>query len=237
MRNFRTSHALLLILVLLVPVLAVDWTADTLSPQVDDNGVLLEKRQAAALSQIASSGVKLTDGTNQLSFYAESRNGFIHIPVGATKFGTFGEEWSLLTADPDAGMLMGGVYTGGFQPAMKPLKVDADGTLRVNTASSEAKMLFFQWGTQTSAGFPARLYVASLQTHSIKITARRNVSTANTGNVYIQFSDDNTEQNKETLAPGDVRIFTAAPGKYIDPFDIYVDVATTGDGVICTFEA
>lgn len=56
--------------------------------------------------------------------------------------------------------------------------------------------------------------------------------TSNTGTVYIgQSSENDSAHNQFDLTANEEREFVAPDGRLIDPYDIFVDIVTAGDGV------
>lgn len=87
--------------------------------------------------------------------------------------------------------------------------------------------------TVSAAATPEPIAASQTLVESVEIYARKAQGTANTGNVWIgPSSADGT--NARLLEPGDSYTITAPAGKKIDLNDIYVDVATNGDGVVAT---
>jgi hypothetical protein len=81
-----------------------------------------------------------------------------------------------------------------------------------------------------AAGTPEALVGASTLVSSVEIHARKNTTTANTGNIYVGFTAGAGNQ-KRVLAPGEVFPITAQPGKKVDLASIYIDAATNADAV------
>jgi hypothetical protein len=88
----------------------------------------------------------------------------------------------------------------------------------------------------TAAGTPEALVGSLSLVESVHIQARKNVTTANTGNIYLGFSSS-AGSNYLVLAPGDEWSWTAPPGKKLDLHLIYVDAATSADAVTYTAAA
>jgi hypothetical protein len=87
-----------------------------------------------------------------------------------------------------------------------------------------------------AAGTPELLVGSLTLVESVEIQARKNVTTANTGNIYLGFSSS-AGSNYRVLEPGDVFTWTAPPGKKLDLHLIYVDAATSADAVTYTAAA
>jgi hypothetical protein len=87
--------------------------------------------------------------------------------------------------------------------------------------------------TVAATATPERLVAESTLVDSVEIVARKGRGLANTGDVWIGPQDANDAQLRR-LANGDAITLTAPVGKKIDLFDIFLDVATNGDGVIYT---
>jgi hypothetical protein len=85
----------------------------------------------------------------------------------------------------------------------------------------------------TTAGTPVQLVATSTLVDAVEIFARKNSTTANTGNVYVGFSSTGG-QNFRVLAPGETFSEKAPDGKKIDLSLIYIDAATNADAVIYT---
>jgi hypothetical protein len=122
-----------------------------------------------------------------------------------------------------------------FSPA--PLLVDrVTGALFVSPATNESTVAAtFLQGVKTVAATatPERLVAASTLVDSVEIMARKARGTANTGDVWFGPQSANDAQLRR-LTPGDSVTLSAPPGKKIDLYDIFIDVATAGDGVIYT---
>lgn len=88
-------------------------------------------------------------------------------------------------------------------------------------------------GTQAiaAAGTAERLVDTSTLVDSVEIHARKNRTTANTGAVYIGFTNASGGQLRVLLA-GEKVEYRAPAGKKIDLMDIWVDAATNDDGVV-----
>jgi hypothetical protein len=86
----------------------------------------------------------------------------------------------------------------------------------------------------TTAGTPVQLTATRTQAASVVVQARKSVSTANTGNVFLGVAGAAGTQLL-VLEPGQSVSFTAANAKAIDLSDFWVDSATNGDGIIVTY--
>lgn len=142
---------------------------------------------------------------------------------------------------------------GTFKKILKVLNGSVDtvlGVLRVNirkltavddtvnailgaSASTTAATLAQINKTVAATGTPEAISGSANKVESVLIKALKGRATANTGVVYIGFSATNDAQ-LHALAPGEEMTLTAPDGKKIDTAAIYIDVATNGDGVICT---
>jgi len=85
----------------------------------------------------------------------------------------------------------------------------------------------------TTAGTAVPLFSGSdparylLGRATLLLTARKNKTTANTGDVYV----GNREVQSQVLSPGQSLSFEVHPGEKLDLSQIYIDAATNGDGV------
>jgi hypothetical protein len=122
-----------------------------------------------------------------------------------------------------------------FSPA--PLLVDRlTGALFVSPATNESTTAAtFLQGVKTVAATatPERLVAESTLVDSVELFARKAAGTANTGNIWIGPASADGAQLR-IMAAGDSITYSAPPGKKIDLYDIYIDVATAGDGVVYT---
>lgn len=87
--------------------------------------------------------------------------------------------------------------------------------------------------TVTTAGTPVRLVASSTLVDSVEIFAMKNVTTANTGNIYVGFNSTGG-QNFRVLTPGSSLSMKAPPGKKLDLTLIWIDAATSADAVVYT---
>lgn len=81
-----------------------------------------------------------------------------------------------------------------------------------------------------AAGTPERLVGSTTKVESVEIFARKNPTTANTGNIYVGFSASGGS-NLRVLEPGEGFGLSAPLGKKIDLNLIYIDSATSSDAV------
>lgn len=82
-----------------------------------------------------------------------------------------------------------------------------------------------------SAGTPERLTTVQY-THAAKqvtIKGIKSSRTNNAGTVYVGTTATNDDQQFD-VAPGVERTFEAPKGQLIDPYDIFIDIVTAGDG-------
>lgn len=83
-------------------------------------------------------------------------------------------------------------------------------------------------GTVAAAGTPQACGPAGQKFGSVFFVASKGKGVANTGNTYIGFSN----QPQHTLAPGDTWSISLDPANGASMADVWIDAATTGDGVI-----
>lgn len=94
------------------------------------------------------------------------------------------------------------------------------------------------WGNPTikavaTAGTPVQLVTASTLVETVEIHARKDKTTANTGNIYVGFVSGAGNQLR-VLVPGESWKWTAAAGKKIQLNSIWIDAATNADAVVFT---
>lgn len=85
----------------------------------------------------------------------------------------------------------------------------------------------------TAAGTPQRLSTVEILVDSVELHARKNVTTANTGAVYVGVSK-NAGENYRVLLAGETFTMTANPGRKLNLQNIFIDAATTADAVTWT---
>ena len=124
-------------------------------------------------------------------------------------------------------VVVGGINGGN----VTPLAVNADGTLAQPSSGSVAP-------TQsrvvvTTAGTPVALAATSTLVDSFEVHARKNVTTANTGAVYIGFSSS-AGNNYRVLLPGENFPFGKIEGKKWDLHTVFVDAANSADAITVT---
>lgn len=86
----------------------------------------------------------------------------------------------------------------------------------------------------TSAGTAVRLSDTSNVVRSLEIHARKNTTTANTGNVYVGVEGGSGKQYR-VLTPGDpLSLSVQGEDEGIDLQGIWIDAATSGDAVTWT---
>jgi len=81
-----------------------------------------------------------------------------------------------------------------------------------------------------AAGTAVQLTATTTLVRSVEIHARKNKTTANTGDVYVGFAGGSGNQNR-VLAPGDPFTITAIDEEMIDLSQIWIDAANNGDAV------
>jgi hypothetical protein len=87
----------------------------------------------------------------------------------------------------------------------------------------------------TSAGTPQPLLALTDINKLVKgaatvlLTAQKNKTTANTGNVYL----GNKAAQSQVLAPGQSLAIEVLAGEQLSLPDIFIDAANNGDGVSC----
>lgn len=114
-------------------------------------------------------------------------------------------------------------------PASDPLNVaiSSGSTTTAATNTQNVKAV-------TTAGTPVVLTgTGATLVQSFEIHARKNTTTANTGNIYVGFSASGGS-NYRVLSPGDSWGEVAPPGKKLDMHLIYIDAATSADAVTWT---
>lgn len=84
-----------------------------------------------------------------------------------------------------------------------------------------------------TAGTPVKLVSSATLVESVEIFARKDNTTANTGNVYVGFSASGGADLR-VLQPGESYTVSAPNGKKIDLSKIYIDAATNADAVVYT---
>lgn len=98
--------------------------------------------------------------------------------------------------------------------------------------------------TVTSAGTPVRLCPVEgrLVTHRVEIYPKKSSTVANTGNIKIGTATGSAAisgitANKQpiTLGSSDAPKVFDAGDEYIDLYDIIIDAATSGDGVVAYY--
>lgn len=139
------------------------------------------------------------------------------VVVIATVPGLSGNTMTITTSS-NAFTLSGATLTGGYDGP-------GGGTNTTTTVATLAQA----YKTVTASGVPEA--VGSGLVESVLFTARKNRTTANTGDVFIGFSPTNDTQLRQ-LSPGESVSYTAPEGKKINLAGIYIDVATNGDGVL-----
>ena len=99
-------------------------------------------------------------------------------------------------------------------------------------ASTSTTAATFSQGRKvvTTADNPVTLVAATTLVESVKITARKNDTTANTGLIFVGFSAIGGA-NYEVLSDREFITFTAPAGKKLNLALIYIDAATSLDAV------
>lgn len=113
----------------------------------------------------------------------------------------------------------------GFVSASNPLPVQP-----AANASTTAATLDQAVKTVADAGTPERLAASATLVESVQIQACKGFNTANAGAVFIGSTSGN-DANYLRLRPWETLVISAPAGKKIDLNQIYIDVATNGDGV------
>ena len=133
--------------------------------------------------------------------------------------------------------------TLGFPEGNAPRNTDSqerslqkiNAVLAVGGGNASTVAATFLQGVKTVAatGTPERLVAESTLVDSVELFARKAAGTANTGNIWIGPASADGAQLR-IMAAGDSITYSAPPGKKIDLYNIYIDVATAGDGVVYT---
>lgn len=128
-----------------------------------------------------------------------------------------------LLVNPDGSLAVAGA--GGVGAAI-PTAPGASTSTTAMTAAQGVKAV-------AAAGTPVKLVATTTLVDSVTIQAQKNVTTANTGNIYVGFSSTGG-QNYIVLAPGQSTSIQAPAGKKVDLSLIYIDAATNADAVAYT---
>jgi hypothetical protein len=131
----------------------------------------------------------------------------------------------------------------GFPEGVTPRNTDSaerslqkiNSVLSAGGSNASTTAATFLQGVKTVAATatPERLVASSTLVDSVELFARKAAGTANTGNIFIGPASADGAQLR-IMAPGDSITYSAPAGKKIDLYNIYVDVATAGDGVVYT---
>jgi hypothetical protein len=101
------------------------------------------------------------------------------------------------------------------------------------TISLAGTMTYLQGAkTVTTAGTPVAMVASSTIVAAVEIYPSKNTTTANTGTILIGFTAGAGNQKRPLPKDGPPMVLVAEPGKTLDLKNIYLDAATSGDGVV-----
>lgn len=105
-------------------------------------------------------------------------------------------------------------------------------SLKGNTATASTPTTLIK--TVAASGTPEAIAASSTIVSKLILIGKKAARTNNTGIVYFGFTSTNDEQAHE-IAAGAVVEFSPPNGQVYDLSDIYIDVATNGDGVVAIY--